>query len=261
MMPSVASERVTGERVATADDGWGPTWQRHVAAYREAARLLPAGRVLDVGCGIGHSIDLLAPRPVTGVDVDARAVARYPGTALVADMRRLPFDDGHFAGLVAVQSIEHVRDPDRAVGEGARVLEPEGMAIWVTPNRLTFGRADEVIDPYHYVELDAGELETLCRASFESVSMYGLFGSPRYTELWSRERARLDRALALDALRLRRLVPRSARRKLYDAALRRLRSRPDPLGDAITDADFELRPGDLADALDLVAVCEGPAPP
>ena len=32
------------------------------------------------------------------------------------------------------------------------MLEPDGVAVFVTPNRLTFARPDEIIDPYHYVE-------------------------------------------------------------------------------------------------------------
>ena len=58
---------------------------------------------------------------------------------VVADMRALPFDDASFSSVVAVQSIEHVPDPERAVAEAARVLEPDGAAVFVTPNRLTLG--------------------------------------------------------------------------------------------------------------------------
>ena len=44
-------------------------------------------------------------------------------------------------GASAVHSIEHVPDPERALAEVARVLEPGGVAVFVTPNRLTFARA------------------------------------------------------------------------------------------------------------------------
>jgi SAM-dependent methyltransferase len=66
--------RVTGERVVTAAGGFNPTWQRHVAAYAECERFLPPGRVLDLGCGVGHSYELLAPRETVGVDLDAGAI-------------------------------------------------------------------------------------------------------------------------------------------------------------------------------------------
>src|SRR6185503_18637707 len=106
----------------------------------------------------------------------------------VADMRALPFPDGSFASVLSVQSLEHVPDPDRVLAEAARVLEPGGVAVFVTPNRLTLGRADEIIDPYHHVEFDADELRALCESRFEAVELHGLFGSERYMELFDEER-------------------------------------------------------------------------
>ncbi len=67
--------------------------------------------------------------------------------------------------MLSVQSVEHVPDPERVVAEAARVLEPDGVAIFVTPNRLTLGRPDEIIDPYHYIEFDPEELRRLVPVS------------------------------------------------------------------------------------------------
>ncbi|HEY3186226.1 MAG TPA: methyltransferase domain-containing protein [Solirubrobacteraceae bacterium] len=205
---------VTGERVTTPEAGFNPTWQRHVAAYALCARFLPPGRVLDVGCGVGHSYDLLAPRVTVGVDVDAAALAGQARETHVADMRELPFADDAFASALAVQSIEHVPDPERALDEIARVVAAGGVTVLVTPNRLTFARPDEIVDPYHYVEYDPGQLRALCAARFEAVALHGLFGSPRYRELVAEERAHLDRLLRLDPLRARRAVPRGLRQRL-----------------------------------------------
>jgi SAM-dependent methyltransferase len=247
--------RVTGERVSTAAGGFNPTYQRHVAAYALCERFLPLGRVLDVGCGTGHSFELLAPRETIGVDVDPAALAGQDRETHVADMRRLPFEDGAFESAVAVQSLEHVPEGAQAVQEVARVVTPGGVAVFVTPNRLTFGPPDEIIDPYHFVEYDPRELEHLCSEQFANVEMYGLFGSKRYLELVAAERSRLDRLLRLDRLGLRRLVPRGLRKWLYDLLLRRARGVPDPAAAAIEPADFTLRAEDLDSALDLIAVC------
>jgi SAM-dependent methyltransferase len=247
--------KVTGERVSTAASGFNPTWQRHVAAYALCASLLPPGRVLDVGCGVGHSYELLAPRETVGLDVDPEALAGQGRETRVGDMRALPFEDGSFTSVLAVQAIEHVPDPGLAMAEARRVLEPGGAAVFVTPNRLTFGRPDEVIDPYHYVEFSAAELRSCCEPAFGQVELLGIFGSDRYLELVGAERRKLDRLLRLDPLRVRRIAPRWLRKRIYDRGLRRLRTAPDSSAAAIEPTDFELRGSDLAAALDLVAVC------
>lgn len=253
--------RVTGERVTSPAGGFNPTWQRHVAAYELAEPFLGPGRVLDLGCGVGHSFSRLGERETVGVDVDAVALAGQERETVVADMRRLPFSDASFASVVAVQSIEHVPDPERAVSEAARVLEPGGVAVFVTPNRLTLGLPDEVIDPYHHVEFDHEELRRLCEPYFGEVEIRGLFGSERYMELFREERSTLDRLLKLDPLRLRRLVPRRVRQWLYDLLLTRFRRAADPRAEAIESGDFELRDEDLAAALDVCAICRMPRAP
>jgi SAM-dependent methyltransferase len=251
--------QVTGERVSTPAGGFNPTWQRHVAAYGLCAPLLPVGRVLAVGCGVGHSFELLAPRETVGLDVDPAVLRGQDRETRVGDMRALPFPDADFDAVISVQAIEHVPDPPRAVAEARRVLRLGGTAIFVTPNRLTFGPPDEVIDPYHFVEFSSDELRSLCEREFERVEMRGLFGSPGYLEIVAAEKVSLDRLLRLDPLRLRRLVPRSLRRRFYDRGLRRRRRSPDTQAEQIEVSDFELRSAPLAEALDLVAICHRPS--
>lgn len=249
---------VTGERVVTSEGGFNPTFRRTEAAYLAAARILPPGRVLDLGAGTGHSYHHLAPRQTVGVDVSAEALAGQDRETVVADMRELPFASAAFPSVLSIQSIEHVPDAHRVLAEVARVLEPGGTAIFVTPNRLTFLKPDEIIDPYHYVEYDPRQLRALCEASFGEVEMHGVYGSRRYLALVAEEKRLMERRLALDPLRLRRLLPRRARQIGYDLALTRARRRPDPAAGAIEAADFELRDAPLDEALDLVAVCRRP---
>jgi SAM-dependent methyltransferase len=189
------------------------------------------------------------------VDVDPRVLAGQDRKTVAADMRELPFASGDFEGAIAVHSIEHVPDPALALAEIARVLRPGAAAVLVTPNRLTFARPDEIIDPYHYVEYDPRQLASLCERYFASVEMAAIFGSERYRALVAREHAKLDRLLWLDPLRLRRLVPRAARRRLYDRRLSRERAAADPDAAAIGLGDFSLGGDGLDAALDLVAVC------
>lgn len=255
---SLRRVKTTGERVSAPTAGFNPAYQRHVAEYRLCAELLPEGRVLDLGCGVGHSYRELAPRETVGVDVEPEVLVGQERETHAADMRSLPFPDGAFASVISVQSLEHVPDPERVLAEAARVLRPGGRAVFVTPNRLTFGRPDEIIDPFHYVEYDPVELGELCRRHFARVQILGLRASERYLALHHAEREELARLLARDPLRLRRLLPRRLRQRLYDWRLNQDRAAPRPGALDITPDDFWLSPEDLETAIDLFAVCDQP---
>ncbi len=247
---------ITGERVSTDTGGFNPTFQRHVAAYRLCAPLLPEGRVLDLGCGVGHSYRELSPRETVGVDLDPGALADQDRETVQADMRRLPLADGSFDSVISVQSLEHVPDPEHVLAEVVRVLAPGGRAVFVTPNRLTFGRPDEIIDPYHYIEYDPEELGELCGRFFATVQVRGIDASDRYRLIYDAERRELDRLLSRDPLRLRRLIPRHTRQRLYDWRLRADRATPRSGALDIEPEDFWLSPRELERALDLVAICD-----
>ena len=252
--------KITGERVVSAEHGFNPAWQRHSACYALCEPYLGPGRVLDLGCGAGHSFQLLAPRETVGVDIDPETLVGQERATVTADMRSLPFADGAFASVISVHSLEHVPDPELVLDEVVRVMEPGGMAAFVTPNRLTFGRADEIIDPYHFVEFAPAEFQALCERVFDQVAILGLFGSDTYMELFARERTTLDRLLRWDPLRLRRLLPRSAKQWLYDFLLRYFRREQDPLAAKIGREDFSLRPDHVEESLDLFAICRLPKP-
>jgi SAM-dependent methyltransferase len=247
---------ITGERVSTAEGGFNPSFQRHRAEYRLCAPLLGPGRVLDLGCGIGHSYQELAPRESVGVDVDPEALRHQDRDTQVSDMRSLPFADGSFASVISIHAIEHVSDPERVMAEAVRVLVAGGRAIFATPNRLTFGRPDEIIDPYHYVEYDASELKQLCAPFYAAVQVQGVMVSDRYRAIHDDERRELDRLLARDPLGLRRLVPRRARQRLYDWRLRSDRASPRAGALEIGPDDFWLSEHELERAIDLVVICD-----
>lgn len=101
-------------------------------------------RVLDVGCGAGFLSNYLGEKGhlVTGIDAATGSleVARVHDrsrsvTYDTGDARALPYDDGSFDVVCAMDFLEHVEEPERAVAEMARVLAPSGLFFFHTFNR------------------------------------------------------------------------------------------------------------------------------
>jgi len=124
------------DRLRPVDDGW---WEI-LDALVEAGRLdAPGARVLDIGCGTGRVVDVLARRGVRAWGVDPSAemlaqarVCRPPGGGFKeARAERLPFKDGWFDGAVMRQVVQHL-ELEAAFGEAARVLRPGGRLAIAT---------------------------------------------------------------------------------------------------------------------------------
>lgn len=100
-------------------------------------------RVLEVGCGTGHWLALLAQHgfPVSGLDAShemlQRAKAQVPGAALArATAEQIPWKDGSFSRLVAINALHHFDGKDEFLVEARRVLEPNGalMSVGLDPH-------------------------------------------------------------------------------------------------------------------------------
>jgi len=98
----------------------------------------PVGDLLDIGCGRGSILKLLASRArrAVGVDIDATArrlaraelmLAGLPNCSLrQGDMYRLPFDDAEYNTIILDDVLTGATDPVRALIEAGRLLKPRG---------------------------------------------------------------------------------------------------------------------------------------
>ena len=101
---------------------------------------LPAGPILELGCGSGRLLYILqsqfSHRTVVGADLHPLALAhaqnarRHPPPLLGARLQQLPFAAGRFAMVIAMDTMDQ-RDVDllAALHESWRILRPGGILL------------------------------------------------------------------------------------------------------------------------------------
>jgi SAM-dependent methyltransferase len=232
---------LTGERTlpdVPAENYW---FRRHLAVYEWVAERCTGRDVVDMACGEGYGVDVLARRArrVTGVDANpeahehARLKYTRPGVRFVRDLVESyeePCD-----AVVFLQTIEHVPDPAGVLRHFRRTLRADGTVYVSTPNLLTLAPpgADKSDNPWHLKEYRAEEFRGLCESVFDHVELFGVF------------HARV--------LRAHELALRAGWDRVH-SALGITHSFYDRFTPAISARDFALRSDPLERALDFVAV-------
>jgi ubiquinone/menaquinone biosynthesis C-methylase UbiE len=124
----------TADLMAARQDARQADLERDVRAFVQ-----PRGdvRALDVGTGVGALALALAPHVAEVVGVDAepelleRARERAPANAtfLLGDAGVLPLEDGAFDLAATMRTLHHLRRPELALAELARVTRPGGRIL------------------------------------------------------------------------------------------------------------------------------------
>jgi SAM-dependent methyltransferase len=95
-------------------------------------------RILDVGCGTGANLKMLAAHgKAEGVDISAQAVdfCRQRGldSVQLGAIEQLPYADGAFDLVTALDVIEHLDDDIAGLREIRRVLRRDGRVLLFVP--------------------------------------------------------------------------------------------------------------------------------
>jgi SAM-dependent methyltransferase len=127
---------------------------------REIGKRKP--RILDVGCGTGANLQMLARHGVAeGVDVSEEALefcrARGLSKVKLGAAESLPYEDASFDLVTALDVVEHLDDDVAGLKEMQRVLRPRGRALLFVPAFMfLWGVQDDI--SHHRRRYTAGEL-------------------------------------------------------------------------------------------------------
>ncbi|MES2124145.1 MAG: class I SAM-dependent methyltransferase [Gemmatimonadota bacterium] len=141
--PPATLERIVPEGLESGSATGQETLELHLARYRFAVEHIPAGVVLDLACGVGYGSAMLANSPAISMVVagdisraalaHAKAVYSHPRVKLCCGSYADSFRPRSFDAIVSLETIEHVPDPAKLVGQFARLLRPGGRLIASVP--------------------------------------------------------------------------------------------------------------------------------
>jgi len=116
-------------------------------------RILPPGPVLDVGAGDGTLAGAFVRRGREAVGLEPYASGPHIRNAEIEEV------DGNWSAIIFWHSLEHLRQPARALGHAATLLSPCGRLVIAVPNATSlqarvFGDRWLALDlPRHLVHL------------------------------------------------------------------------------------------------------------
>jgi ubiquinone/menaquinone biosynthesis C-methylase UbiE len=204
-----------------------PVHQRLLFPYIEVAKMI-SGNLLEIGCGTGRGVAVLAPSisNYTGVDKNeplmTKLALEYPNFKFI-DMFLPPLKglaDNSFDYIVTFQVIEHIEDDNEFIKEANRVLKPGGKLILTTVNRkYSLSR-----NPWHVREYLASELKNLILKHFSSIETKGIHGNAKVMDYYEKNKRSVEKITRFDIFNLQYRLPRWMLQIPYDIANRMSRN-------------------------------------
>ena len=187
-----------------------PIHQRLLKAYYLAQEYI-SGNVLEVGCGEGRGVELIAPKAdsFTGIDKIEQVIENLKASYPAGDFRQMvipPFSglaDEQYDAVISFQVIEHIKKDEEYLKEIYRVLKPGGKALITTPNiKMSLSR-----NPWHIREYTAQELTLLAKKVFHKVKMLGVAGNEKVMTYHEENRQSVNKMMKWDVFNLQYRLP------------------------------------------------------
>lgn len=193
---------------------------RHLIAYHEALKHIN-GHVLEIGCGEGYGLKILAPESdsYTAVDKYATPVNSELQNVVFHQLTVPPlniFKDNFFDVVVSFQVIEHIKNDAFFLKEIHRVLKPDGILILSTPNK----KMSITRNPWHIREYSIEQMTEIISANFSSYELLGVFGNEKVMAYYEANKKSVKKYTRWDILRLQYILPRKILQIPYDIANR-----------------------------------------
>jgi ubiquinone/menaquinone biosynthesis C-methylase UbiE len=114
---------------------------RHLYRLAERIEVKPGNQVLDIACGTGDWLQVVAGRNglPSGIDISSEAIRvcrqrLKNGNFEVCVAEKLPFADNTFDIVTCLGSLEHFLDQSAALREMVRVAKPDARVVILVPN-------------------------------------------------------------------------------------------------------------------------------
>lgn len=115
--------------------------RRYYAALVRRYAPRDGGKLLEMGCGLGHLLGLLQDDfQCVGIDLIDYSIEQTKLNAPKAEAYQMSADDlsafesGTFSAVVALHLVEHLPDPAKTIREVNRLLKPGGLWLFATPH-------------------------------------------------------------------------------------------------------------------------------
>lgn len=132
-------------------------WRAVEAKYLSTVKL--PHPILDIGCGFGEfARGFFDTKVDVGIDIAPKdlSIAKKCGKykrVVLADARKMPFDDDTFASIFSISTFEHITNPQKAIKESFRVLKKGGIIVAT-------------------IETDAVDSQTFYRGTLEKIGLH-----------------------------------------------------------------------------------------
>ncbi|MEC5144293.1 class I SAM-dependent methyltransferase [Chitinophaga sp. 212800010-3] len=198
----------TAERTSHSSFINNYVFQRHVFAYKSVPeQYIRNKQVLELGCGDGYGMDMLAPYAGHYLSVDKKKPTRQLPPNAAFRQCQLPslqgISDHSFDTVICFQVIEHIKNDNALLREIRRVLKPGGRLLLTTPNKFTSLSRN----PFHVREYLPQEMLALIAANFPQARVEGIYGNQTVMTYYEENKRSVQRFTRYDIFNLQHHLP------------------------------------------------------